>query len=67
VALQIHPEELGQRLFTSHATRAMSHSRFWLGFLAGAYAVCSAWLWALLPRLVSAMFTIKEKPIDTRR
>jgi hypothetical protein len=53
--------EPGRRLFTSHAARAMRNSRFWLGFLAGAYAVCSDWRWALLPRLVSTMFTIKEK------
>jgi hypothetical protein len=61
VVLEIHPEELEQRLFTSYATRAMSHSRFWLGFLAGAYAVCSAWLWALLPRVVRAIFTSNGK------
>jgi hypothetical protein len=61
VVLEVHPEELQQRLFTSYATRAMSHSRFWLGFLAGAYAVCSAWLWALLPRLVRATFTSNGK------
>jgi hypothetical protein len=43
-------------------TRVMDHvGQF------GHDAMCSAWLWALLPRLVSAVFTIKEKPIDTRR
>jgi hypothetical protein len=67
VVFQVDPAELELHIFTSYATRAMSRSRFWLGFLAGAYAVCSAWLWALLPRLVSAMFTRKEKPLDTRR
>jgi hypothetical protein len=67
VALKVDPAELDQRLFTSYATRAMSHSRFWLGFLAGTYAVCSAWLLALLPRLVRAIFTSNKKQIDTRR
>ena len=67
VVLRIDPAELDQRLLTSYATRAMSHSRFWLGFLAGAYAVCSAWLWALLPRLVRAIFTSNKKSIDTGR
>jgi hypothetical protein len=65
VALEVHPEELQQRLFTSYATRAMSHSRFWLGLLAGTYTVCSAWLWALLPRLVRAIFTGAKTSIDT--
>jgi len=67
VVLRVDPAELDQRMFTSYATRAMSHSRFWLGFLAGAYAVCSAWLWALLPRLVRAIFTSNKKSIDTGR
>lgn len=67
ISLEIHPEELRLRIFTSYATRAMSHSRFWLGFLAGAYAVCSAWLWALIPDLVRAMFTRNKKTIDIRR